>query len=318
LVRSTTPANTLSVDATNKVAVPDTQKVDVNTLKTQAVTCGAAVTINPSVGAATIQPTVTEFEARTLAAADYVVVTDTIAGVTLCGTCTTNTDMRGTDSAALASVCTEARLSELDAATGGKMANQVDIIQTDTTTDIPTTLATIAGYLDTEIAAILADTNELQTDWANGGRLDLILDSASAPTAAAVADAVWDEALAGHAVAGSAGAALSAAGTAGDPWITALPGAYAAGSAGYLIGHMQSLGMGAITWTYTLTDADTTLPIDGAEIWISSDSAGSNIIASGTTDSSGIATFYLDAGTVYVWRKKSGYNFTNPDQETVS
>lgn len=38
-------------------------------------------------------------------------------------------------------------------------------------------LTTIGGYLDTEIAAILADTNELQTDWANGGRLDLILDA---------------------------------------------------------------------------------------------------------------------------------------------
>lgn len=38
-------------------------------------------------------------------------------------------------------------------------------------------LATVAGYLDTEVAAILADTNELQTDWANGGRLDLILDA---------------------------------------------------------------------------------------------------------------------------------------------
>ncbi len=33
--------------------------------------------------------------------------------------------MRGTDSAALASVCTEARLSELDAATAGKLANDV-------------------------------------------------------------------------------------------------------------------------------------------------------------------------------------------------
>jgi hypothetical protein len=40
-------------------------------------------------------------------------------------------------------------------------------------------LATVAGYLDTEIAAILADTNELQTDWADGGRLDLILDARS-------------------------------------------------------------------------------------------------------------------------------------------
>ena len=36
---------------------------------------------------------------------------------------------------------------------------------------------TIDDFLDTEVAAILADTNELQTDWANGGRLDLILDA---------------------------------------------------------------------------------------------------------------------------------------------
>jgi len=41
---------------------------------------------------------------------------------------------------------------------------------------------TIAGYLDTEVAAILADTNELQTDWANGGRLDLLIDAIKAKT----------------------------------------------------------------------------------------------------------------------------------------
>lgn len=32
----------------------------------------------------------------------------------------------------------------------------------------------------TQLAAIVADTNELQTDWANGGRLDLILDTSAA------------------------------------------------------------------------------------------------------------------------------------------
>jgi len=53
LVRSTTPANALSVDANGKVAVPDTQKVDVDTVKTRAVTCGAAVTVGPFVGNAT-------------------------------------------------------------------------------------------------------------------------------------------------------------------------------------------------------------------------------------------------------------------------
>lgn len=34
----------------------------------------------------------------------------------------------------------------------------------------------------TSIASILADTNELQTDWVNGGRLDLILDIIAADT----------------------------------------------------------------------------------------------------------------------------------------
>jgi hypothetical protein len=43
-------------------------------------------------------------------------------------------------------------------------------------------LTTIDDFLDTEVAAILADTNELQTDWANGGRLDLILDIIAADT----------------------------------------------------------------------------------------------------------------------------------------
>ena len=77
----------------SEMVVPDTQKVDVNTLKTKALTVGAAVTINPSVGAATIVPTNTQFEARSIAAADYVVVGDTIAGVTLAGTVTTNSDL---------------------------------------------------------------------------------------------------------------------------------------------------------------------------------------------------------------------------------
>jgi hypothetical protein len=72
--------------------------------------------------------------------------------INLVDTTTTNTDMRGTDNAALASVATEARLSELDAVTAGKMANQVDIIQTDTTTDIPATITTLQS-----------DTDDIQT-----------------------------------------------------------------------------------------------------------------------------------------------------------
>jgi hypothetical protein len=36
--------------------------------------------------------------------------------------------------------------------------------------------------LKAETAAIVADTNELQTDWVNGGRLDLILDARASQT----------------------------------------------------------------------------------------------------------------------------------------
>ena len=47
----------------SEMVVPNTQKVDVETIKTQAVTAAAGVTINPSVGAATIQPTQTQLAA---------------------------------------------------------------------------------------------------------------------------------------------------------------------------------------------------------------------------------------------------------------
>ena len=65
------------------------------------------------------------------------------------------------------------------------------------------------GAIKADTAAVLVDTNELQTDWVDGGRLDLILDGASAPTAAAVADAVWDELQADHVIANSFGVVAS-------------------------------------------------------------------------------------------------------------
>lgn len=65
------------------------------------------------------------------------------------------------------------------AATASALATvdaNVDAILVDTGTTLPGTLATIDGNVD----SILVDTNELQTDWTNGGRLDLILDAAAA------------------------------------------------------------------------------------------------------------------------------------------
>jgi hypothetical protein len=60
----------------------------------------------------------------------------------------------------------------------------VDLIKIDTTS-ILTNVATVDTVVDAikvDTAAILADTNELQTDWADGGRLDLLIDAIKAKT----------------------------------------------------------------------------------------------------------------------------------------
>ena len=93
---------------------------------------------------------------------------------------------------------------------------------TDFTTEIQAGLATsadlstVAGYLDTEIAAILADTNELQTDWANGGRLDLILDARASQASVDVIDGIVDSILVDTAEIGAAGAGLTAVASAAN------------------------------------------------------------------------------------------------------
>lgn len=51
-----------------------------------------------------------------------------------------------------------------------------------------TTSGTFGEQLKTDVDAILADTNELQTDWANGGRLDNILDARASQASVDIID----------------------------------------------------------------------------------------------------------------------------------
>lgn len=100
-------------------------------------------------------------------------------------------------------------------------------------------LSTVAGYVDTEVAAILAAVDtEVAAIKAKTDNLPAAPAATSdIPTAAAVADAVWEETLGDHsATSGSTAEALAAAGGAGDPWITPLPGSYSAGQAGKIVG----------------------------------------------------------------------------------
>lgn len=112
---------------------------------------------------------------------------------------------------------------------------------------------------------------------------------AALPTSVQNADAVWDEALSGHVTTGTAGKKLT---------------------------DLSSSGGGAISTTVTVTVSG--LPRDGVEVWVTTDAAGTNLVANGVTDALGEVNFMLDAGTYYVWKQVAGVNFTNPQTMVVS
>jgi len=91
---------------------------------------------------------------------------------------------------------------------------------------------TIDDFLDTEVAAILADTNELQTDWVNGGRLDLILDARASQTSVDTIDGIVDSILLDTGTDGVVVAAASIAGIADAIWDEAQAGQVTAGTFG--------------------------------------------------------------------------------------
>lgn len=94
------------------------------------------------------------------------------------------------------------------------------------------TAAALKDFFDTDSATTYASA-------VAGSVVKEIADNAGGgtpPTAAAIADAVWDETMADHLTGGSTGASLNGAGSAGDPWTTPLPGAYGSGTAGKILG----------------------------------------------------------------------------------
>lgn len=86
----------------------------------------------------------------------------------------------------------------------------------------------------------------------------------------------------------------------------------------YLTMTESILGPGVLTCTWTQKDEEGT-PMLGVSVWITTDMAGTDVIAGVlVTNASGNATFMLDADTYYVWRQKSGYAFTNPQEWSIS
>lgn len=155
-------------------------------------------------------------------------------------------------------------------------------------------------------------------------------------SAAEFVNLIFDEPLAGHETAGTAGKALSDAGAAGDPWGTNLPGAYGAGTAGAILGGRLDAAVstrsshsaadvdiqltdthGAGSWetgagstgagarTITITIDDGTDPVENARVRLSE--GVSTYI--GATDADGEVTFNVDDATYTVAVSKAGYTF---------
>jgi hypothetical protein len=102
---------------------------------------------------------------------------------------------------------------------------------------------------------------------------------------------------------------------------TTLSAAHGSGSwlSGTSTGGATSVaGSGALVTTVTVND-NLGAPLDGVQCWITSDAAGAYPVA-GTlvTDTWGHAVFFLDPGTFYLWRQRSGINFVNPELITVT
>mgnify|MGYP000855145491 FL=1 len=80
---------------------------------------------------------------------------------------------------------------------------------------------------------------------------------------------------------------------------------------------VSASGTGAKSHTVQVNSTAGNVPVVAAAVWVSTDLAGDNVIASGRTNTFGSATFLLDVGTYYLWVLDEAYLANNPTTITV-
>lgn len=216
-----------------------------------------------------------------------------IVNVDTVDVCATNTDMRGTNNAALASVCTESRLAELGAS---NMPLDLDTLTT-LVLNHESSRSSMEATLVADIAAVQLDLDNPAQYKADISALALeataqliLSNTASIPTSGDIADAVWDETLSDHiADTTSTGYALSMA--------------------------VDVVGNNLIV--INIEDIDTSNPIPDVFVRIT-DSAVSQTFHRGYTDYLGQINAVLDDGSYNVLLRKAFYDFTVPETLTVA
>jgi len=172
-------------------------------------------------------------------------------------------------------------------------------------------IATLTGYVDTEIAAIKAKTDNLPSDPADQSALEAHITAAVSglATAAKLLSLVQSIARKDVTVDPDIGGTY-------DDATDSLQAIRDRGDAAWTTGS-SVLGSGSEAVRIRCMNGPN--PVDGAAVWITSDEAGDHVVA-GTvyTSATGYTeTLMLDPGTYYVWRQASGVNFTNPEEITV-
>lgn len=266
-----------------------------------------------------------------------------------------NRYMRGTDganttapdSAAAIRAEIDSNSTKLDVAVSTRLASA--------SYTAPDSAAAIRAEIDansTQLAAIVADTNELQTDNVPGllTTLEGNIRGVDSDTLKTLSDQI-------DGVGGGGGDATEAKQDTIIAYVDSLETRLTDTRAGYLdsvpdiesqvntlasrltatrAGYLDNLtyldaaissipgaAAGAIEVTDLVID-DGSNPIEGAEVWITTDSGGSSQVWYGVTNAAGVPKDvgdnnpWLDAGTYYVWVQKVNYSFSNPTAKVVS
>lgn len=184
------PTTAVDLSGTN---IKTDQKVDVNTIKTNPVVNAGTVTFPTT---ATLAST-TNITAGTITTATNVTTVNGLAA----GVITAAAIADSAIDAATFAADVDAEARGWIGMASANLDTQIGTLATAAALDtvdnfLDTEVAAILAAVDTEVAAILADTNELQTDWVDGGRLDLILDARASQTSVNTVDDFLDTEIA--------------------------------------------------------------------------------------------------------------------------
>ena len=96
------------------------------------------------------------------------------------------------------------------------------------------------AFQDGAVSARVIATDAIDGDAMAASANTKIANAVAAPTAAVIADAVWDEILVGHLGAGTTGEALNNSGGSGNPWITDIATGYSGTQAGNVLNQVKA------------------------------------------------------------------------------